>query len=86
MRQSVYRTKTTEIHPSKFFNLAFRYNDDDLSLNNPHFNDCIHLVNPSKLGINIIMKEEGLLHILIFSAILTDMDDFKQESMKNVTI
>ena len=35
----------------KSFNLAFRYIDDVLSLNNPKFNDYIDISYPKELGI-----------------------------------
>ena len=38
-------------HLAKFFNFTFRYIDDVLSLNNPHFVDYLHLIYPSELEI-----------------------------------
>lgn len=52
-----------------------------MSLNNPYFNDCVHLVHHSELEIKILLKVVGLFHILIFSSILTQMDDFKLKPM-----
>ena len=38
-------------HLAKSFNFTFRYIDDVLSLNNPHFSECLHLIYPSELEI-----------------------------------
>ena len=38
-------------HLAKSFNFTFRYIDDVLSLNNPHFCENLHLIYPSELEI-----------------------------------
>ena len=38
-------------HLAKSFNFTFRYIDDVLSLNNPHFSECLHLIYPPELEI-----------------------------------
>ena len=38
-------------HLAKSFNFTFRYIDDVLSLNNPHFSENLHLIYPSELEI-----------------------------------
>ena len=48
--QSLLKDKKKK-HLAKFFNFTFRYIDDVLSLNNPHFSEYLHLIYPSQLEI-----------------------------------
>ena len=46
-----YEADFVHLHRSKFKNLACRYLDDVLSLNNPKFNDYIDVIYPKELEI-----------------------------------
>ena len=48
--QNLLKDKTKK-HLAKSFNFTFRYIDDVLSLNNPHFSECLHLIYPHELEI-----------------------------------
>ena len=73
-------------HLAKFFNFTFRYIDYILSLQYPYFSQYLHVIYPRDLEINDTTDTRRLFHTLIFSSILTQMNDFTRKSMINGTI
>lgn len=50
---------------ARSFNLPFRYIDDVLSLNNPHFGDYLHRIYPKELEIKDSTKSVSNLDLLL---------------------
>ena len=72
---------------AKVFNFTFRYINDVLSHNATYFSECLHIIYPSEFEIrNTIETIKRLLGNLIFSFILTQMDNFNLKSIANVMI
>ena len=73
-------------HLAKFFNFTFRYIDNVLSLNSPHFCENLQSYILLNLRLKTLPNIEGQLHIWIFSLRLTWMDDLTPRPTTNVMI
>lgn len=65
---------------AKFFDLTFRYVGEVLSHKTQYFNECLHLIYRCELEIKI-PQVECLFYTVVFSKIMTQMENFKIESL-----